>query len=189
MPGKSNRTIIGSSVIPFRLVFFMWLVFALDFLYGFDIKFLGIYPRTTQGLAGILFAPIIHGNFQHLLSNTMPLIFLGGTLFYYYNSIAKRIFAACYFGTNILVWIFARPSYHIGASGIVYAIAAFLIAFGFFRRDFISLLIAGIVLFIYGSIFYGVLPAGNNVSWESHLFGALIGVVFASLYRKARLNK
>ena len=174
--------------MPFRLVFLMWLTFALDFLHGFDIKFLGIYPRATFGLVGILFAPILHGNLQHLLSNTVPLLFLGSTLFYYYRAIAKRVFAACYFGTNILVWLFARPSYHIGASGVVYALAAFLISFGFFRRDFVSLIVAVVVLFIYGSIFYGVLPTGNNISWESHLFGAVVGVVFASFYRKSRLS-
>ena len=188
MPAKSNRTIIGSSIVPFRLVFLMWLVYALDFLYGFDIKFLGIYPRSTEGLAGILFAPILHGNLQHLISNTMPLLFLGGTLFYYYSAIANRIFVACYFGTNILVWLFARSSYHIGASGVVYALAAFLISYGFFWRDFLSLIIAGVVLLVYGSIFYGVVPTDSDISWESHLFGAIIGVTFASFYKKARLS-
>ena len=184
----SNRTVIGSSVAPFRLVFLMWLTFAVDFIYGIDLKFLGIYPRRLDGLWGILFAPILHGNLQHLISNTVPIIFLGGALFFYYKRIAPRVFIGCYFGTNILVWLFARSSYHIGASGVVYALAAFLIAFGLFRRDFISLLIAGLVLMIYGSIFYGVLPSGGNVSWESHLFGVVVGVILASTYRKARID-
>ena len=188
MPSKSNRTIIGSSITPFRLVFLMWLTFALDFLYGFDLKFLGIYPRETEGLMGILFAPILHGNVQHLVSNTVPVIFLGGALFFYYSRVAKSVFVACYFGTNLLVWLLARPSYHIGASGLVYGLASFLIFLGLFRRDFVSLLIAAVVLFIYGSIFYGILPTGGNVSWESHLFGAIMGAIMASYYKKARLN-
>ncbi len=187
MPKGNNRTIIGSSIAPFRLVFLMWLIFALDFLYGYDIKFLGILPRSTAGLPGILLAPVIHGNVQHLVSNTVPIIFLGATLFFYYPRVARTVFAACYFGTNILVWLFARPSYHIGASGVVYGLAAFLIFLGLFRRDFMSILIACVVVFIYGSIFYGVLPTDNNISWESHLFGAVVGVTFASLYKRARL--
>ena len=188
MPAKSNRTIIGSSIAPFRLVFLMWLTFALDFLYGFDLKFLGIFPRDTAGLPGILFAPILHGDIQHLVSNTVPIIFLGATLFFYYARVANTVFVACYFGTNLLVWLLARPSYHIGASGVVYGLAAFLIFLGLFRRDFMSLLIAAVVLFIYGSIFYGVLPTGGNISWESHLFGAIVGATMASFYKKARLS-
>ncbi|MEM9857154.1 MAG: rhomboid family intramembrane serine protease [Bacteroidota bacterium] len=187
MSSQSSRTIIGSSVAPFRLVFIMWLVFTIDLLYGFDLKWLGLLPRTVEGLTGILFAPILHGDLQHLISNTVPTLFLGGALYFSYRRIASKVFVGCYLGTGILVWIFARPSYHIGASGLVYALAAFLIAFGLFRRDFASLFIAAIVLFVYGSIFYGVLPSAPNISWESHLFGAIIGVFWAYTFKNSSL--
>ena len=187
MPPTGNRTILGSSIAPFRLVFIMWLIFAIDFIYGFDLKWLGLYPRTVEGLSGIVFAPILHGNLQHLISNTIPTLFLGGALYFYYKRIAATVFVTCYIGTGVLVWIFARPSYHIGASGLGYALAAFLIAFGFFRRDFVSLLIAAIVLFVYGSIFYGVLPSAPNISWESHLLGAIVGVILANRFKKASI--
>lgn len=187
MSTSGKRTIVGSSIAPFRLVFLMWLVFVLDFIYGFDLKWLGLLPRTTEGLTGIVFAPILHGNLQHLISNTLPTLFLGGALYFSYQRIAARVFVSCYIGTGVLVWVFARPSYHIGASGLVYALAAFLIAFGFFRRDFVSLLIAVIVLFVYGSIFYGVLPTAPHISWESHLFGAIVGVFLAFIFKQSKV--
>ena len=179
-----NRTIIGSSVVPFRLVFLMWLFFTVD-LSGFELNGYGLYPRTVMGLIGVFSAPLLHGSLVHLLSNTVPLLFLGSTLFYYYHRIATKVFFVCYVVTNLLVWVLARPSIHIGASGLVYAIAAFLIAYGLIRRDIKSLLISTVVLIFYGYIFYGVLPTNSNISWESHLFGAIVGVFMAYIMRKA----
>src|SRR6478736_9782610 len=152
MPSQENQ-IFGSSVVPFRLVFIMWLVFSIQFFYGIDLGFLGIYPRTIHGLIGILFAPMIHGSFGHLVSNTFPLLFLGTLLYFFYDRIGGIVFFRCYFITNILVWLLSpRPSYHIGASGLIYGLAAFLIFFGFLRRDFTSLLISIIVMLLYGGI-------------------------------------
>lgn len=172
---------IGESfVIPFRLVFIMWATYVLGTMINFDLALLGIYPRTFLGMSGILFAPMIHGSVVHLISNTLPLLFLGTILFMFYDRIARRVFFQCYFFTNILVWIFARPSFHIGASGLVYGLAAFLISFGIFKKDFRSLIISIIILILYGSLIYGVLPISEGVSWESHLMGALIGIGSAS---------
>lgn len=176
----SETTFFGSSVIPFRLVFLMWLAFSLEFFYGIDLGFLGIMPRTFAGLIGIFTAPIIHGNLSHLISNTLPLLFLGSTLFFFYERIGRTVFFRCYFYTNALVWLFSpRVSYHIGASGLIYGLSAFLIVFGLLRRDFVSFLISIGVFLMYGGIFYGVLPTDPYVSWESHLAGALVGTVTA----------
>ncbi|MEQ6122537.1 rhomboid family intramembrane serine protease [Reichenbachiella sp. MALMAid0571] len=166
----------NSIVPPLRLAFLMWVFFSVQFFFNIDLGFLGVFPRTTSGLIGILTAPMIHGSLNHILSNTFPLIFLGTTLFVFYNSIAVRVFLQCYFLTNICVWIFARGFYHIGASGLVYGLAFFLISFGFFRKNVKSLAIAIVVVVLYGGIIYGVLPSRPGVSWESHLFGALIGI-------------
>lgn len=174
----ADRSIIGSSVVPFRVVFLMWLVFFLE-IYGWPLGNLGIHPRTLSGLIGIATAPLIHGNLSHLISNTVPLIFLGSTLFFFYHRIAGSVFFRSYFWTNILVWLFARPANHIGASGVVYALAFFLIFFGIFRRDAISILISVLTLLLYGGVFYGVLPTDPVVSWESHLAGALVGITSA----------
>lgn len=176
----SQRSFFASSVVPFRLVFLMWLTFTIEVYTSTDLSFLGIMPRSWPGLVGILTAPLIHGNLVHLVSNTFPLIFLGSILFYFYPRIGGIVFFRCYFITNLLVWILSpRPSYHIGASGIIYGLSAFLIFFGLLRRDFLSLLISIVVILIYGGIFFGVLPTDPRISWESHLAGAMVGIISA----------
>jgi membrane associated rhomboid family serine protease len=175
----ASSSLFESSVVPFRLIFFMWLVFFLEFVYGFSIAEWGIYPRTWLGLAGIFLAPMIHGSVVHLVSNTIPLLFLGSVLFFFYSRIGGAVFFRGYFWTNILVWLFGRPANHIGASGLVYALAFFLIFFGLFRRDLLSILISVLTLLLYGGVFYGVLPTDPRVSWESHLAGALVGITSA----------
>lgn len=178
--GRSERSYFGSSVVPFRLVFIMWLSFSVQFFYGYDLTFLGILPRTFSGLLGVATAPMVHGDLAHLISNTVPLIFLGATLYFFYERIAGNVFFRCYFYTNLAVWALSpRVSYHIGASGLIYGLAFFLIFFGFWRRDFRSIMISLVVLLTYGGIFYGLLPTDPRVSWESHLAGALVGMVAA----------
>jgi membrane associated rhomboid family serine protease len=174
---KSSEGFFGSSVVPFRIVFIMWLVFSIQFFYGFDFGVFGIRPRTVPGLIGIFAAPLIHGDYYHLLSNTFPLLFLGSALYFFYERIGGTVFFRCYFYTNFLVWLLSpRDSYHIGASGLVYGITSFLIFFGLIRQDFISLIIAVVVLMIYGGVFIsGVIPSDPRISWEAHLAGALVG--------------
>jgi len=171
------REIKRSSFIPpLRFIFLMWLFFSIEFVLSFDLGFLGIFPREVHGLVGILTAPLIHGSFNHIVSNTFPVLVLSGFLYLFYNSIANQVFIQCYLLTNFFVWLMARPSYHIGASGLVYAFAAFLIAIGLFRKDFMSLLVAIVVIALYGGLMYGLLPVDKGVSWESHLLGAVAGV-------------
>ncbi len=181
-----ERSIIGSSVVPLRLVFFIWLAFFLEYVYGWPLSNFGIQPRSITGLIGIFTAPLIHGNLSHLVSNTVPLIFLGSTLFFFYPRIGGVVFFRAYFWTNILVWLFARPANHIGASGVVYGLAFFLIFFGLFRRDILSILISVLTLLLYGGVFYGVLPTDPMVSWESHFAGALVGITSAVTFSSKR---
>lgn len=172
----SGSSVFGSSVVPFRLVFLMWATFYMEYIVGLPLSAFGIFPRTFFGLIGIFTAPLIHGDVLHLISNTIPMLFLGAVLFFFYNQIGGQVFFRAYFWTNILVWLFARPANHIGASGVVYALAFFLIFFGLFRRDFLSIFISAVVLILYGGVFYGVLPTDPRVSWESHFAGALVGI-------------
>jgi membrane associated rhomboid family serine protease len=175
----SSKSFFSSTVVPFRFVFLMWVVFYLEILLQIPLKFFGIWPRTIPGLIGILTAPLLHGNVIHLISNTIPMLFLGSVLFYFYSGIGGKVFMRAYFWTNLLVWIFARPANHIGASGVVFAIAFFLIFFGFFRRDFLSIFISIVVVILYGGVFFEVIPQDPMVSYESHLAGALVGIVSA----------
>lgn len=175
-----SQSWFGSSVVPFRLVFLMWAAFYVEFLYSWPLSYFGIIPWTPVGLIGIFTAPLLHGSLNHLVSNTIPLLFLGTVLFFFYERIAGVVFFRAYFWTNILVWIFGRQeANHIGASGVVYGLAFFLIFFGIFRRDFLSMVISLVVILLYGGVIYGVLPTDPRVSWESHFSGGLVGIYTA----------
>jgi len=145
---------------------------------------LGILPRNLNGLAGIFTSPLIHGSFSHLISNTAPLVFMGIGIFYFYPKVAYKVFTIIYLGTGVLVWLFAREVYHIGASGIIYGFVSFLFFSGIFRKDNRSIALALVVILFYGGLIWGVLPVERGVSWESHLFGAIAGIVSAFLFRK-----
>jgi len=184
----ARPSLLESTLTPFRIVFLMWFFFFLEVLFGWPLSVFGIEPHTVRGLIGIVMAPLLHGSFDHLVSNSVPLLFLGTVLFFFYPRIGNLVFIRCYFITNILVWIFARShSNHIGASGLIYGLAFFLIFFGIFRRDFLSMLISIIILLMYGGVFYGILPSDPRISWESHLSGAVVGIWTAISYgdRKA----
>src|SRR5690606_41204674 len=116
-----QSNLFSSSVVPFRIVFLMWLFFAVEYLYGWKLSIFGIVPRSIPGMIGIFMSPLLHGNVYHLISNTVPLLFLGSVLYFFYPRLAPTAFFRPYFWTNLLVWLFARPSIlHIGASRIVY---------------------------------------------------------------------
>ena len=183
----SSQSIFGSAVIPLRLIFLMWAIFYIEFIFSLPLSAFGIVPRTTFGVIGIFTAPFLHGSFGHLVSNTLPLLFLGTIIFHFYGGIGTSVFLRSYFWTNILVWLFGRgEANHIGASGVVYGLAFFLIFFGFFRRDFLSIIISLVVLLLYGGVFYGVLPTDPRVSWESHFAGALVGISTAITYSRKK---
>ena len=168
------------------MVFLMWVAFSLQFYLNYDLGFLGIYPLKATGFIGIVTAPLIHGNLSHIISNTFPLLFLGTTLYVFYPKIASWVFASCYLLTGLLVWIFGRDFYHIGASGLIYGVAFFLIFLGLFRKDMKSLIISIFVVAIYGGMVYGLWSDDEGVSWESHSFGAAVGVALSFVYRKQR---
>ena len=172
-----------SFIVPSRMLFLMWLIFFIELNFGINLAIFGILPREAIGLLGILFAPLLHGSLLHLVSNTLPLLFLGITLYYFYGKIARNVFLMSYFLTGTLVWLFGRTSFHIGASGLIYGIASFLFFSGIVRAEFKSLVISLAVVLTYGGLVWGVLPTLPGVSWESHLFGALVGGAAAYIYR------
>jgi len=166
----------------------LWLVRIVESMLSFDLGILGIHPRSLAGTVGIITGPLVHGDFQHLMSNSLPLIFLGVGVFYFYNRIALEVFFGIYFFTSFWVWIVARDAYHIGASGIVYGLASFLLFSGFFRKDSRSIAISLIVIFLYGGMAYGLFPTNEGISWESHLLGSLAGLISAFFYRRHQLT-
>lgn len=172
------------SLIPSAIfILVIWLVRLIEAGGGFDLFYLGIFPRKINGLAGILLSPVIHANFSHLINNSVPLFFMLTAVFYFYYSVAWRVFLYSYLITGVVVWIIARPSYHIGASGLIYSLAAFLFFSGIIRANIHLLAISLLVSFLYGGMVWGIFPYRPDMSWESHLTGMVIGSVLAVYFK------
>ena len=173
--------------IVFGLVSVLWIIQLIQYFGGYDFSSFGNRPQQIAGLKGIIFSPFIHASFEHLISNTIPFLVLLIVLLNAYPKVALVVLVFIHLTSGILVWLFAPPyGIHIGISGIIYGIAAFLIASGLFRRDKNSTAIAILVTLIYGGMVFGFLPT-QGISWQSHLFGALSGVYIAFVLRKRNL--
>lgn len=166
------------------LVALLWLIFAVEVALDIDPGLSGIRPRRWDGLPGIVFAPLVHASLAHLVSNTLPLLVLGTALLFLYPRSALRVVPAVYLGTGIAVWLFGRDSVHFGASGLVYGFVVFVLVAGLLRRDRRAVAASLLVVFLYGSLAWGLLPADEGVSWETHLAAALIGLVLALALRR-----
>ena len=164
----------------------LWIVKAIEFSVSGDFGDYGILPRKISGAIGIITGPLIHGDFNHLFSNTIPLLILGIGVIYFYNKIAFEVIALIYLMTGVWVWIAAREAYHIGASGIVYGMVSFLFFSGVFRKDPKSIAVSLVVTFLLGGMIYGIFPTNENISWESHLLGSLAGVFCAFYFRSVQ---
>ena len=164
----------------------MWGVKTIEYFGGYDFAFLGIMPKKFSGLIGIITSPFIHENFSHLISNSVPFFLLSLTLFYFYKGIAGKVFFLIYIMTGLCVWLSGREAYHIGASGVVYGLAAFLFFSGMIRRDSRLAAIALVIVFMYGSMVWGIFPEffpGQNISFEAHFWGLAVGGLFAIYFR------
>lgn len=185
-----KRSFFSSLAIPLGLVAIMWLVKLVEL--SFDVSFAqyGNWPRDIRGLAGIFLMPFIHGDIGHLSSNSVPLLVLGGFLFHSYREVAVKVLFWVYLIGGVWLWIGGRTgSPHIGASGVVYGLAAFLFFSGFIRRHFQLMGLSMLVAFLYGGIIWYVFPIEQRISWEGHLFGGLAGVICAWYYRKEGLQR
>lgn len=180
---------IEAIVYPALLLVVMWLVFWADHLFP-DVHFYkyGVIPKSVDTIGGIILMPLLHSKYEigHIVNNSVPTVILLGTLIYYYREIAFRVFILSWLFTGIGLWVFAEntSSYHIGMSGIVYALAAFLFTSGALRKYLPLQGISLFVAFVYGSMVWGLFPIEPKVSWEGHLAGAITGVVLAFVYRK-----
>lgn len=154
-----------------------------DRLTGAGLYRLGVHPRHLEGLAGILFAPLIHGGWIHLLSNSFALLILLTVLGYGYPNSRWPAIALIWLGSGLGVWLFARDSYHIGASGLAHGLLFYLFTIGILRRDRLSVALALIVFLLYGGMIWGIFPQQPQISFEYHFFGALCGVLAAFLFR------
>ena len=171
-------------IIPGIFVVLIWLVLFAGLLFDLDLTRLGIYPQSLRGLPGIITSPFVHAGTGHLFNNSLPLFFLGTALFYFYSEIAIRVSILTYFLTGISVWIAGRNAWHIGASGLIYGLASFLFFSGVIRRYFRLAALSLLIVFLYGSMVWGIFPdVYQDVSWESHMLGFISGIILALVYR------
>lgn len=170
----------------------IWAVFLLNYIFPFaDFRNYGIRPRDIDGLIGIVLAPILHANFGHIISNSIPLFILSAALVAFYRNVWMQVMIFSALIGGVAVWLMARSgTNHIGASGVIFSLMAFLIMAGIFRRTFKAIIVGIIVFFLYGgSLIFGVIPSRPGISWEGHLFGALAGVFLAWVFRKTKEYK
>ena len=170
-------------VLMLAFVGLLWAVKVLEAVAGLNLVPFGVFPRRLSGLGGVLLAPLIHGSWSHLFANSAPLLVLGTAVLYGYPRSARIVLPAIYLGAGLAVWLLARPSFHVGASGLGFGLLSFVFTIGVLRWERQSIALAMIVSFLYGSMIWGVFPYDASVSWETHLSGALIGIVLAFALR------
>lgn len=158
-------------------VLVLFLIELADHYTRFPFDNYGIVPRTVIGLRGILFSPLLHGSWQHLLANALPLFVLLAVLFADRRYEPELTLAMIWVASGLGTWLIGRPgSMHVGASSVIFGLVAYLIVAGFLMGSWRAVLVAALVLFFFGGIFYGVLPQAGPISWEGHLSGAIAGV-------------
>ena len=178
-----ERDLRKSAYIVLVFIGLLWWVGVADAVFHLGLARYGVLPREISGLRGILFAPLIHGSWLHLLANTAPLFVLGTAMLYGYPRASMLALPAIYLLSGIGVWIFARSNYHIGASGLAYGMMFFVFVIGVLRRDRLSIVLSMIVFFLYGGMIWGIFPQRQGVSFESHFFGAVSGIFMAFMLR------
>lgn len=162
----------------------LWFILISDVYLGLGLSRFCLRPGATDGLIGILTTPLLHGDTEHLFSNTAPLIVSLTAMLYIYPNSAVRVMPMVWLGSGVLAWFIGRPNLHVGASGFVYGLLAFIFVSGLFRQDLRSIGVSLMVWFLYGSMIWGILPIRPHMSWELHLAGAILGVMMAILYRR-----
>lgn len=183
-----RRKFFGSLVIPACIVALMLAVKIIEVALGLDLSRFGLMPQSARGLFGILTLPFLHGGWEHLASNSIPILVLGTALYYFYPTLANRVILLTYLLSGLLTWCLGSPgSIHIGASAMVYGLNLFLIVSGFIRGNRMLIVISLVVVFLYGGFVWGMIPdlaILQNISWEGHLSGAIVGIMLAILFRK-----
>jgi membrane associated rhomboid family serine protease len=170
--------------IALGFVVLIWLIDILNWKLALELQRFGVRPRELAGLPGILLAPLLHGGPLHLAANSLPLLVLGTGMLYLYPHSALMVIPAVYLGPGVAVWLLAEGGVHVGSSGMVYGLAAYIFVAGVIRRDRRAIAASLLVWFLYGTLVWGVLPIQRGVSWETHLAAALVGLALAIALRR-----
>lgn len=178
---KGQASVLGGALVA------MWVVFIATWMSGGALLSLGIIPRTAIGLRGILFAPFLHANINHLLANSIPFVILGWLVMLRDSRHFLPVTAVAMLASGSVAWLFGAPgSVHIGASGVVFGYLGFLMLSGWYARSIGSILLSIIVTVLWGGLIMGVMPGNAGISWQAHLGGFLGGVITAREFRTRR---
>jgi len=179
-------SLMDSAKVSMGICIFIWIAFVIDTLMGKSISSLGISPRETSTLLGILISPVMHLNLAHIISNTMPLFVLTTLFFHKTNGdIVKYVGITLLSG--ILLWMMGTgggTTIHIGASSLIFGLFGYLVLSGIFKKDIKGIVISVVVAFLYSGILIGIIPQDNGVSWDGHFFGLIAGALFAMREKK-----
>jgi membrane associated rhomboid family serine protease len=189
LENNDRKQLLATFFFPVYVVALMWVVKLTEIILNISFVRFGLFPRTAKGILGIFTFPFIHGDFEHLISNSVPMVIIGAVIFYAYRPVAYRIYFFTYLLTGIVTWLIARPAYHIGASGMVYSFASFIFFSGLIRQHPRLMAMSLLVVFLYGSMAWGIFPMKEEISWEGHLSGAVIGLLLAIYYQKQGTQK
>jgi len=179
-----KKKFVYSLILPSVFVFTIWVVWLLDYYDNLNLYQYGNLPRSQSGIIGIFISPFLHSDLNHIISNSITLLILGTGIIFFYRQLAYKIILLLWTVGGLFVWMAARDSYHIGASGLIYGIASFLFFGGIFRKDVRLTAISLLVVFLYGGLVWGIFPFTPGISWEYHLISALCGLVLAQIYKK-----
>lgn len=169
--------------IAVGLVMLLWIAMWADLRFDLNLRSLGVYPRTAEGLKGIFLTPFIHKDLSHLTNNSISLVALLWFLFYFYPKAAWKVLVWGIVLSGLGTWLIGRPAFHIGASGLVYMLVSFLFFKGVFSGYYRLIALSLIVVFLYGGLLWYVFPIDPKISWEGHLSGFFVGFVFAGLVK------
>lgn len=170
--------------VTLGILMVIWGVFLIDEQFGLELRRFGNRPLKADGLAGILAMPLLHGDFQHLWGNTVSFFSLNALLLYFYRNLGFKVLGWSWLATGCLLWLSGADGNHIGLSGVIYSLSAFLFFSGLIRQAPRLIRVSMVVAFLYGSIVWGVFPIEVGVSWQGHLSGAVVGSFLAIAWRK-----
>ncbi|MDB4676210.1 rhomboid family intramembrane serine protease [Flavobacteriales bacterium] len=179
-----RRRIQQSLIVTIGCLVIVWGAFLINLQFNLGLNRFGNRPLRTEGLVGVLSMAFLHGGWEHIWGNTVSFFTLSSMLLYFYRGIGLKVLFWTWLGSGVLLWTSGASGNHIGLSGVVYALAAFLFLSGVIRRHAILMRVALVVVFLYGSIVWGVFPIEVGVSWQGHLAGAFVGGLLAVVWRK-----
>jgi membrane associated rhomboid family serine protease len=178
---KTHAVVLGGTLAVF------WAVFVVNTLLGGSLLVFGVIPRTTIGLRGILFAPFLHANLNHIVANSIPFVVLGWMVMLRDQRHFIPVTLAAMLGSGLTAWLLGAPgSVHIGASGVIFGYLGFLMLSGWYARSIGSILISIVVTVLWGGLVLGVMPGTPGISWQAHIGGFIGGVLAARSFRIAR---